>query len=383
MIELSDLVLGPEVEASVLSVLRSGRLSQGPTVAALEAGFAELCGTRFAVAVSSGTAALVAVLTALGIGPGDEVIVPAFTFVASANAVLATGADVRLVDVGADFCLDPDAVAAAIGPRTAAVMPVHLYGRPADMDALARLADRHGLHLVEDAAQAHGARHRGRPVGSFGTGCFSFYATKNLAAGEGGMVTTDDDGVADRLRVLRNHGMRARYDYEVVGHNWRMSELAAAVVLPQLLTYDGQVERRRAQAARLTELLAGTPGLVLPDVAAHQDAVWHQYTVRVKGGTGAMGRDALAAGLREHGVATGIYYPRVLADHACHRTHPRVHADPAPVAEQLAASCLSLPVHAALLPGDPETIAGAVREVLGAAGRRRRASHGYAGPTAS
>ena len=361
MIEISDLALGPEVEASVLEVLRTGRLSQGPAVAALEDGFAALCGTRHAVAVSNGTTALVGALAALGIGPGDEVIVPAFTFVASANAVLETGADVRLVDVGDDFCLDPDAVAAAIGPRTRAILPVHLYGRPADMDALVPLAAEHGLPLVEDAAQAHGARHRGRPVGGYGVATFSFYATKNLAAGEGGMVTTDDDGVADRLRVLRNQGMRERYVYEVVGHNWRMSELAAAVVLPQLRTYAEQVARRRTNAARLTDLLSDVPGLVLPGVAAHQDPVWHQYTVRA---TGPVSRDALAAGLREHGVGSGVYYPRVLGDHESHRAHPRVHADPAPRARAAAAQCLSLPVHAALGEAEIRTVASAVREIL-------------------
>ena len=363
MIEISDVVLGPEVEESVLAVLRSGRLSQGPTVAALEAGFAALCGTRHAVAVSNGTTALVAALTALGIGPGDEVIVPAFTFVASANAVLATGADVRLVDIGDDFGLDAAAVERAVGPRTAAVMPVHLYGRPADLDALVPLARRHGLAVVEDAAQAHGARHRGRPVGGSGVGTFSFYATKNLAAGEGGMVTTDDDDVADRVRVLRNQGMRERYVYEVVGHNWRMTELAAAVVAPQLRTYDAQVARRRAHAARLGELLADVEGLLLPGAGPGQEPVWHQYTVRT---TGPVGRDALAAGLAERGVGSGVYYPRVLADHDSHGSHPRVRADPAPVARAVAATCLSLPVHAALRPGDVDTVAAAVRDVLGA-----------------
>lgn len=366
MIEISDVVLGPEVEASVLAVLRSGRLSAGPTVAALEEGFAALCGTRHAVAVNNGTTALVAALTARGIGPGDEVIVPALSFVATANAVLEVGADVRLVDVGDDFCLDPAAAAAAIGPRTAAIMPVHLYGRPARLDALLPLAAAHGLALVEDAAQAHGARHQGRPVGGAGSagrsaGAFSFYATKNLAAGEGGMVTTDDDALADRLRVLRNQGMRERYVYETVGHNWRMTELAAAVVLPQLRAYPALLERRRAHAAALSALLDDVPGLVLPGVAPDQEPVWHQYTVRVTGGPG---RDAVAERLRAQGVGCGVYYPRALGDLESHRDHPRVHVDPTPVARAVAGTCLSLPVHASLGPGDPATIAGAVRRAV-------------------
>ncbi len=358
-IEMTDVVLGADVEASVLGVLRSGRLTQGPVVAELESGFATLCGTRHAVAVNTGTAALVAALEAAGIGPGDEVVAPAFTFVATANAVLATGADVRLVDVRADdFALDPDALAAAVGPRTRAVVAVHLFGRPADLTAIEPLAHRHGLHLVEDAAQAHGARVGDRTVGSIGTGCFSFYATKNLVAGEGGMVTTDDDALADRLRVLRNQGMRARYAYETVGHNWRMTDLAAAVVLPQLRRYDAQVARRRAHAARLTALLADVPGLTLPGSTPDRASVWHQYTVLTED------RDALAAALTRQGIATGVYYPRVLQDHDCYRTHPRVHAEETPVAREVARHCLSLPVHAGLGEGAPDRIAAAVREAL-------------------
>lgn len=359
-IEMTDVVLGPDVEASVLDVLRSGRLTQGPVVAELESAFAALCGTGHAVAVNTGTAALIAALEAAGIGPGDEVVVPAFTFVATAHAVLATGADVRLVDVRADdFALDPDALAAAVGPRTRAVVAVHLFGRPADLGAIAPLARRYGLHLVEDAAQAHGARVDGRTVGSIGTGCFSFYATKNLVAGEGGMITTDDAALADRLRVLRNQGMRERYAYEVVGHNWRMTDLAAAVVLPQLSRYDDQVARRRAHAARLTALLDGVPGLRLPASTPDRESVWHQYTVL------ADDRDALVAGLARHGIASGVYYPRVLQDYDCYRSHPRVHAEPTPTARDLARRCLSLPVHAGLGEGDPERIAAAVREVVG------------------
>jgi dTDP-4-amino-4,6-dideoxygalactose transaminase len=195
-------------------------------------------------------------------------------------------------------------------------------------------------------------------VGSVGTGCFSFYATKNLAAGEGGMVTTADDALADRLRVLRNQGMRARYAYETVGHNWRMTDLAAAVVLPQLRRYDAQVARRRDHATRLTALLEGVPGLRLPASSPDRASVWHQYTVL------ADDRDALAAALAERGIATGVYYPRVLQDHDCYRTHPRVHAEETPVARDVARRCLSLPVHAGLDEDAVERIAAAVREAV-------------------
>jgi perosamine synthetase len=359
VISMTGFTLGPEVEESVLAVVRSGRLSQGPVVAALEEAFARSCGVRHAVAVNTGTAALVAALEALGLGPGDEVVVPAFTFVATANAVLATGADVHLVDVRPDdHTLDPDALAAAVGPRTRALVPVHLFGRPADLGAITPLANRHGLHLVEDAAQAHGARIGDRVVGGFGTGCFSFHATKNLAAGEGGMVTTDDDDVADRIRVLRNQGMRERYAYEAVGHNWRMTELAAAVLLPQLRHYPEQVARRRAHAARLDELLADVPGVVLPVSSPQRESVWHRYTVRLRD------RDAVAAHLRACGIETGVHYPHPLQDHDCYRHHPRVHAGPTPVAAELARECLSLPVHPLLTDDDLTRIAGTLREAV-------------------
>jgi perosamine synthetase len=357
---MTGFALGPEVEESVLAVLRSGRLSAGPTVARLEDAFAHLCGTRHALAVNTGTAALEAALEAAGVGPGDEVVVPAFTFVATATAVLATGADVVVADVRPDdHTLDPAALAAAIGPRTRAVVVVHLFGRPADLGAILPIVRRHGLHLVEDAAQAHGARAGDRAVGATGTGAFSFHATKNLAAGEGGMVTTDDDALADRVRVLRNQGMRAPYEHEVVGHNWRMTELAAAVLLPQLARYPEQVARRRAHAARLGELLDGVAGVELPESSPERASVWHRYVIRVDD------RDAVAAHLRARGVETGVHYPRPVHEHDCCRGHPRVHTRPAPVAEDLARRCLSLPVHPLLDDADLVTVAAAVREAVG------------------
>ncbi|GAA4915370.1 dTDP-4-amino-4,6-dideoxygalactose transaminase [Actinomycetospora succinea] len=362
MIEISDVLLGPDVEESVLSVLRSGRLTQGPKVSELEAAFASMCGVRHAVAVNNGTTALVAAFRVLDIGPGDEVIVPAFTFVATANAALETGATVRLVDIdSSDFCIDTGAMSEAVTSRTAAVVPVHLFGHPADLGKIAPFAEEQGLRIVEDAAQAHGASFAGRPVGGFGTGCFSFYATKNLAAGEGGIVTTDDDEVAERLRVLRNQGMRVRYEYEVVGNNYRMTDLAAAVVLPQLARYCQQVERRRANARVLAELLHDLPELALPTVAAERTHVWHQYTVRV---LASLSRDELADRLREQGVASGVYYPKPLQQYDCYREHPRVIADPTPTADAVASTCLSLPVHAGLTSTDLTEIAAAVRRAL-------------------
>jgi perosamine synthetase len=362
MITISDVVLGPDVEESVLEVIRSGRLTQGPRVEQLEAAFADLCGVPHAVAVNSGTTALIATLQALGIGPGDEVIVPAFTFAATANAVLHVGATARVVDVRPDdFALDADGVAAAITPRTAAVVAVHLFGQTADLGALERLTSSRGLHLVEDAAQAHGATDRGRIAGSVGTGCFSFYATKNLVAGEGGMITTRDARLAEHLRILRNQGMRRRYEYEMCGQNYRMTDLAAAVVLPQLARYGDQVERRRVNAEHLTASLGEIDGLVLPTELPGRRHVWHQYTVRV---AGTPGRDALAEQLAARGIATGIYYPRPIHGHECYRRHPRVVAGTTPVADLVAQTCLSLPVHAGLDTSAMDVVADAVKDSM-------------------
>lgn len=363
-IPISTVELGPEVEALVLEVLRSGHLAQGELVARLEQTFASVAGTSEAVAVANGTIALVAALQALGIGPGDEVITTPFTFVATVNAALAVGARVRLADIRLDdFTLDPEAVAAVVGAATRVVMPVHLYGCPADCAGFTALAMRHDLLLVEDAAQAHGAAFEGRPVGSFGVGCFSLYATKNVTTGEGGVVTTCDALLADRLRLLRNQGMRARYEYELPGHNYRMTDLQAAVGIPQLERLAETTERRRANAALLSEGLAGIEGLVLPTVPEGREHVFHQYTVRVTQDA-EVDRDGLATALAARGIATGVYYPRVVCDYEPYREHPRIVRGPVPNAERVAREVLSLPVHPSLAEGDVGRIVDAVRGAL-------------------
>jgi perosamine synthetase len=363
-IPVSTVQLGPEVEQAVLEVLRSGHLAQGEKVARFEREFAALCGVPHAVAVNNGSTALTAALQGLGVGPGDEVLTSPFTFIATVNAVLATGARVRFADIrDDDFALDPGAVKDAVTGRTSVLMPVHLFGQTADMDPLLALVADHGLRLVEDAAQAHGAAYRGRTAGSFGVGCFSFYATKNLTSGEGGMITTADDELADRLRVLRNQGMRARYQYEMVGHNYRMTDLAAAVVLPQLARYPELVARRRDNAARLTERLRDVPGLVVPEVLPGREHVWHQYTVLVTE-EAAADRDALGAGLAERGVGSGIYYPKLAFDYPAYAEHPLVEPADTPVAARVARQCLALPVHAALTADEVDRVADAVRDVL-------------------
>lgn len=363
MIQVSKVDLGDTAAENVLAVLESGRLAQGPFVEQLEAGFCEIADTKHAIAVMSGTVALVAAIEGLKLEPGDEVITSPFTFVASVNAILEAGATVRFADIGDDFCLDPAGIEAGLTDRTKAIMPVHLYGLTADMGPIVEIAEKHSLGLVEDAAQAHLAEWNGQRAGSFGIGCFSLYATKNLTTGEGGIVTTNDDDLADRLRVLRNQGMRARYQYEVVGHNWRMTELQAAVGVSQLPVLADRTARRAANAAYLNEHLADITGLVLPSEPQGRRHAWHQYTVRITDDA-PVSREEFADELAANGVGSGIYYPKTAFDYDCYRAHDRVIETSVPVAEQAARSVLSLPVHPFLTEQELETVVSAVRSAI-------------------
>jgi perosamine synthetase len=359
MIPAAKPLIGDEERAAVDRVLRSGVIAQGPEVAAFESEFADhLVGGRTCVAVSSGTAGLHLGLLAVGVGPGDEVVVPSFTFAATANSVALTGATPVFADIEPDhFCLDPAAVEAVVTSRTRGIMPVHLYGHPAGMDALTAVAERHGLAVYEDAAQAHGARWRGRPVGSFGSfAMFSLYPTKNMTSGEGGMVACAEEPVARTVRLLRNQGMERRYENEVVGFNARMTDVHAAIGRVQLAKLDGWTERRRANAAFLDEHLEG---VVVPPVAQGAEHVYHQYTVRV-----ADDRDRFAKALaEEHGVGSGVYYP--VPNHRL----PSFGRDlDLPETERAAAEVLSLPVHPALSREDLERVAAAVNTVATAGG---------------
>jgi perosamine synthetase len=362
-IAISSVELGDEEEQLVLEVLRSGRLAQGPMVARLEEAFAGLVGTRHAIATSSGTTALVAAIEAMELQPGDEVLTSPFTFAATLNAILEAGATATFADIGDDFAVDPAAVSTALTARTRVLLPVHLYGLPADMAALAPLAAERGLAVVEDAAQAVGATVAGQAAGSFGVGCFSLYATKNITTGEGGMITTDDDDLADRLRVLRNQGSRVRYLYEVPGHNYRMTELQAAVGVPQLHRLGALTARRRRNAEILGNGLRDLPGLVLPSVPPGRDHVWHQFTVRVTEDA-RLERDGLVAALDERGIDSGVYYPRTVFDYPCYREHPRVCITDVPRAEAAARQVVSLPVHPGLGDAEVTTVVEAVRAVL-------------------
>jgi dTDP-4-amino-4,6-dideoxygalactose transaminase len=363
MIAISQPQYGEMEEKLVLEVLRSGRLVQGPMVERFEHDVRDVVGTRHAIAVDNGTNALIAALLAHGIGAGDEVITSPFTFVATLNAILHVGATPRFVDIGEDFNLDPTRIAEAIGPATRAVMPVHLFGCPVDMAALATVLASRDLVIVEDAAQALGAAADGRGVGSFGTGCFSFYATKNVTTGEGGMITTDDDDDADTLRVLRNQGMRDRYDYARPGFNMRLTELQAALGVAQMMRLPDITEARRVNARILGEGLAGIEGLITPVEPAGRRHVFHQFTVRVTPAA-RRSRDDLLAHLRERGIDAGVYYPRPVYDYACFRADPRVGAPLMLNAQRVAAEVLSLPVHPGLEPDDLEAVVDAVRAGL-------------------
>jgi dTDP-4-amino-4,6-dideoxygalactose transaminase len=354
MIPIARPLIGESEVEAVVRVLRSGQVVQGPEVAAFEAEFSELVAGRHCVAVNSGTSALHVALLALGFGPGDEVIVPSFSFAATANAVRLVGATPVFADIEPQgFCLDPKAVADLIGPRTRAIMPVHLYGHPAAMDQITALADRHGLAVVEDAAQAHGATLGGHPVGAFGViGCFSFYPTKNMHTLEGGMLTTADPGLARTMRLLRNQGMEQRYANEIVGANLRMTDVAAAVGRVQLGRLAGLTAQRQTNAKVLDARLSG---VVTPPVADGARHVYHQYTLRVSG------RDEAQERLREKGVGSSVYYPTPI-----HRLRPYLGpgGQPGswdlPETDRAAAEVLSIPVYPGLTDEELDRIVDAV-----------------------
>jgi perosamine synthetase len=346
MIPAAQPIIGDDERAAVDRVLLSGMLAQGPEVKAFEDEFSPHVDNRHCIAVNSGTSALHMAFVAAGIRAGDEVIVPSFSFAATANAVRLTGAIPVFADIETHhFNLDPTAVEAAITPRTRAIMPVHLYGHPAAMTELQAICQRHNLLLFEDAAQAHLASLHGTKVGAFGVaGSFSFYPTKNMTAGEGGMVTTGCDHIARQVRLLRNQGMERRYENEVIGYNTRMTDIHAAIGRVQLAKLAGWTAQRQHNAAFLTKNLSG---VITPPVADGAVHVYHQYTIRVVG----LNRDAFAEELTKNGVGNGVYYPTPI-----HRLPSFGLSLDLPVTEQVARECLSLPVHPSLTQGDLEKI---------------------------
>jgi dTDP-4-amino-4,6-dideoxygalactose transaminase len=343
--------------AACARVVDGGRYVLGPEVEAFEAEFATYCGTRHCVGVANGLEALELVLRAWGIGPGDEVIVPSWTFIATWLAVSAVGATpVPVEPADGDVLIDPQRVAAAITPATRAIVAVHLYGQPADMTALRALAQRHGLRLLEDAAQAHGARLDGVRAGALAdAAAFSFYPGKNLGAlGDGGAITCDDDALARRLRQLRNYGSSRKYVHEIAGRNSRLDELQAAWLRVKLARLDADNAHRRVLAQQYAVGLAGT-GLGLPAAAADAESVWHLYVVC------SPRRDTLQQALAAQGVETGIHYPL-----ACHRQGAYASRawPPLPRSDRLAAEVLSLPMGPHLSVADVREVCAAVHAAL-------------------
>ncbi len=361
-IHIASPFIGAEEKAAVMAVLDSGMLVQGEQVAQLEADFARFCGVQHGIATTNGTTALTVALMASGIGAGDEVIIPSFSFVATATSLLSVGAIPVFVDVEPEtFCLDPTLIEAAITPKTKAIMPVHLYGHPAPMVEIAEIAAKHGLAIIEDAAQAHGAKLDGQSVGGWGMAAFSFYPSKNMTTGEGGIVTTNNAELAAKARMIRNHGMSQQYLHEVVGFNFRMTDLLAAIGVVQLTRLPEWNTRRIANATMLNQRLTTVR---TPITRAGAEHVFHQYTVLVPEGAD---RDAAVKTLNEAGIGARVYYPLPIHRQPVFKDHVRVgqvtctcnddsDCPHLPQTNALTKRVFSLPVHPALTPEDLDAI---------------------------
>lgn len=344
MIPIAKPFIGDEEIKEVEAVLRSGFIAQGPKVAEFEEKFADYTGTRHAIATSSGTTALHVAILCAGIGNGDEVITTPFSFAATANSVLYTGAKPVFVDIDPKtYNINPEKIEKAITDKTKAIMPVHLYGQPADMDPICKIAEDHGLKVIEDAAQAHGAIYHGKKVGSLGDmACFSFYPTKNITTGEGGIITTDDDAFDKDARAIRAHGESERYEHVTLGYNFRMTDIAAAIGVVQLKRLEEFNEKRIENAEYLTEHIHSIEGMEPPYVAENVRHVFHQYTVRVKDGK----RDELKEFLNNEGIGTGVHYPRPIYKQKLYEDLG--YTANCPEAEKAAAEVLSIPVNPTL-----------------------------------
>jgi len=362
-IPIAKPVLGREELEAVRGVFESGMLVQGEKVKLFEEKFAEYIGVEHAVAAANGTMALDMTLKALGLGPGDEVITSAFSFIASSNCVLYQGAKTVFADIDRrSFNLDPVDVAEKITEKTKVIIPVHLFGQPADMDELNDIAKDNGIALVEDAAQSHGAEYKGRKTGSLGDdGCFSFYATKNMTTCEGGMITTNNSELANRARLLRDHGQTEKYHHIILGYNYRMTEASAAVGLVQLRKLDSLNRRRNENANLLTRGIEKIPGLTPPHVNDDVRHVFYQYVIRVEEDY-PMKRNKLAEHLRSRGIGVAVHYPTPIYKQPLYR-ELGYEKTICPTAEEACKHVLSLPVHPSVTEEDIRYILDALREV--------------------
>ncbi len=355
-----------EEKQAVLRVLESGMLAQGPRCKELEEKFAAASDARFAVTSSNGTTALQLAYEAL-IQPGDEVLVPAWTFIATASMVVARGAVPVWCDVDPrTYCVDPADLERRVTNKTTAIAVTHLYGNPVDIDAVERVAEKHGLKVIYDGAQAHLARFGGKGIGAYGDACtYSFYATKNMTAGEGGMVTTNDEELAGRLRSLRSHGETQKYLHERIGYNYRMNDLTAAIALAQLDKLPARTRRRRDIAHRYDAGLADVAGLELPEQTRGAEAVYHLYTLRLDPERFACDRDGFAEALRAEGVGCAVHYPRATSRQPVFADTVKAHP---PVADGLSQRVLSIPMHHCLTDAQVDEVIEAVRKVATAYG---------------
>jgi dTDP-4-amino-4,6-dideoxygalactose transaminase len=355
-VNAQNLPIEKELTEAFSRVLRSGQFIMGPDVTAFEAEVAQFVGAKHAIGVSSGTDAILLALMALGIGPGDEVLCPTFTFFATAGCVSRTGATPVFVDADPiSFNLDMADAARKVTARTKAIIPVHLFGQSADMDAVMELAQKHNLAVIEDAAQSLGAKYRGRSVGSIGTfGTYSFFPSKNLGAlGDAGMVVSNDDALAEKARLLRTHGSKPKYYHKLVGANFRLDSIQAAFLRVKLPHYNEYTKRRKANAAFYTEKLSKLPGvalagdgadssarLILPVAQPHCDHIWNQFTIRVPGGGR---RDAFRKHLTDLGIGSEIYYPVPMHEQECFAFCSA--KSNCPTAAQLAQEVISVPIY--------------------------------------
>ncbi len=360
MIPIAKPIIGEEEINAVTEVMRSGVIAEGQKVKDFEAEFAEYVGTSFAVAVNSGTAALHIALLAHGIGAGDEVITSPFTFVATSNSVLFTGAKPVFSDIREDtFNIDPDSIGENITSKTKAIIPVHLYGQSADMKAITEIAEDNNLVIIEDACQAHGATFENKKVGSFGTGTFSFYPTKNMTTSEGGIITTNDSNIAERSKMIRSHGSKQRYYHELLGFNMRMTDIAAAIGSIQLKKLESFNNSRIKNAEYLTRKLQGIKEISLPYIDRRCRHVFHQYTIRIGGGNE---RDRVVSYLNKKNIGTGIYYP--LPIHKQPYYKELGYKDSMRVSEMVSKEVLSLPVHPSVTSVELDTIYETMSEII-------------------
>lgn len=357
MINIAKPIISDEEIEAVTEVLKSGMLAQGPKVDEFQNKFAKYVEAKYGIATSSGTTALHTALVAAGIKPGDEVITTPFTFAATSNSILYTQAKPVYADIDAKtFNLDPAKIEEQITDKTKAIVPVHLYGQPADMDGILEIAQKYNLKVIEDAAQAHGAVYKGKKIGSIGDfGCFSFYPTKNMTTGEGGMVTTNDEEYAEKAGMVRAHGESKRYEQSLLGYNYRMTDIAASIGLVQLKHIDEFNKIRNENANYLSEGLADVEGITTPVVADNVTHVFHQYTIRVS-----KDRDTFQKFLTDNQIGTGIHYPIVLYKQPYYQALSIT--GNCPLAEEAASQVISIPVHPSLTTEELDTIIDTIKK---------------------